>query len=123
MTGCISIWGFRSVANLWSAHHNQSPLSYRITIPRYLSMEPWNKPDRPDVIHEFITLCKVRAGGFMPRKSIDRYLWMVTIDKAGLDYEYVLSHNILIFLVTILRIKIIKKHIKFVMFYLFIIVL
>ncbi len=65
----------------------------------------------------------MRAGGFMPRKSIDRYLWMVTIDKAGLDYEYVLSHNILIFLVTILRIKIIKKHIKFVMFYLFIIVL
>ena len=45
----------------------------------------------------------------MPRKSIDRYLWMVTIDKAGLDYEYVLSHNILIFLVAILRIKIIKK--------------
>ena len=51
-------------------------------------MEPWNKPDRPDVIHEFITLCKVRAGGFMPRKSIDRYLGMVIINKAGLDYDY-----------------------------------
>ncbi len=56
-------------------------------------MEPWNKPDRPDVIQEFITLCKVRAGGFMPRKSIDRYLGMVIIYNAGLDFEFILHDD------------------------------
>ena len=30
----------------------------------------------------------------MPRKSVDRYLWMVTIYKAGLDYNLVYSLNI-----------------------------
>ncbi len=47
-------------------------------------MEPWNKPQRPELIYETNRIILMRVRGFMPRKSIERYLRVAIITPAGI---------------------------------------